>query len=199
MLWIRCESGGTGTRARDGHVLTYMETRVAIERRALVVVAGLPGSGKSTLLRAVCSSALVTVVDSDHDRAWLAARLPKNTPYARYRPLVHTLHRLRIAVLATIAPGPIAVHAPATGLGTRLTLVAIGVLTRRPRHLLWVDCTPEQALAGQIERGRIVRAKSFAKHVRRAPRLRAKLNAGPPRGWQSARVVERGDGLCLGS
>jgi energy-coupling factor transporter ATP-binding protein EcfA2 len=199
LLWIRCESGESGTRARHARVLQHMETKVAIERRALVVVAGLPGSGKSTLLRDVCSNAPVTVVDSDHDRAWLAARLPKNTPYARYRPLVHTLHRLRIAALAASSPGPIAVHAPATGLGTRLTLVAIGVLTRRPRHQLWVDCTPEEALAGQIERGRIVPTKSFAKHVSRAPRLRAKLGTGPPRGWQSARVVERGDALSLGS
>ncbi|MCE7005894.1 Zeta toxin [Kibdelosporangium philippinense] len=167
---------------------------MAVQRRSLVVVAGLPGAGKSTLLRDVGPS--VTVVDSDQIREWLASRLPSGTPYSRYRPLVHIVHRIRIALAAIFAPGPVAVHDPATGVGTRLTLVIIGTLTWRVLHFIWVETTPEEALAGQRARGRVLRKASFARHVGRSRRLDL---SRPPRGWRSITVVGRRTRLCLRS
>ncbi|MFC0110028.1 ATP-binding protein [Kibdelosporangium aridum] len=165
-----------------------------VQRRSLVVVAGLPGAGKSTLLKDVGPG--VTVVDSDQIRNWLAAMLPSGTPYSRYRPLVHIVHRIRIALAAIFAPGPVAVHDPATGVGTRLTLVIIGVLTLRVLHYIWVDTTPEEALAGQRARGRVLRKNSFARHVSRARHLDL---TRPPRGWRTITVVGRRTRLCLRS
>lgn len=165
---------------------------MAVERRALLVVAGLPGSGKSTMLRQVSSSGPVTVLDSDQVRDRLAAILPAGVPYSRYRPLVHVLHRLRTIAVAATASGPVAVHVPATAAVTRLSMVAIGALTGRPRHLLWLDCTPEQALAGQTARARVVPSASFGRHVARATRVRELVSGPQPlRGWQSATIVDR--------
>jgi predicted kinase len=165
--------------------------QMTIKPRSLLVIAGLPGSGKSTLLRCTQASAPVTVLDSDQMRDRVAAVMRDGTPYSRYRPLVHVLHRLRVTLIAVSARGPVVVHDPATGAATRTWLMLLGGITGRARHLLWVDCTPEEAAAGQRSRGRILRRKSFSRHLRRLPHVRALLRAGPPRGWCDRMVVDR--------
>src|SRR4051812_14016440 len=89
--------------------------RMDVDRRALLVVAGLPGAGKSTLLRNTHASTPVEIVDTDQVRDLLAARLPPGTPYGRYRPLVHLLHEARVLRALVCAPGPVVLHDPATG------------------------------------------------------------------------------------
>lgn len=173
---------------------------MTIGPRALLVIAGLPGSGKSTLLRSTQASRPVEVLDSDQMRDRLAAALPPGTPYRRYRPAVHVLHRLRVVLAAARVAGPVVVHDPATGAATRAWLMLTGLVTGRRRHLLWVDCTPEEALAGQRARGRVLRRTSFGRHLRRLPRVRTLLFEGRPRGWQETTVIDRetaGRGLHL--
>src|SRR5690606_32068255 len=97
--------------------------------------------------------------------------LPRGHPYSYYRPLVHVLHTLRLVATAMRAPGPVVVHDPATGALTRTAFVVLGVLTGRSRHLLWIDCTAHEALAGQHHRGRVLPRWSFARHVRNAARF----------------------------
>ncbi|MEU6644168.1 AAA family ATPase [Saccharomonospora sp. NPDC046836] len=163
-----------------------------VETRALLVVAGLPGAGKSTLLRDIEATADITVLDTDHLRARLARTFPPGTAYSLYRPLVHLLHAARLVVAAVRAPGTLVVHDPATGALTRSAFVVLGTLTRRPRHLLWIDCTVADALAGQRRRGRVLLGWSFSRHARNAPRTRDRLAAGArPRGWRSVTVVDR--------
>ncbi|PXY19608.1 AAA family ATPase [Prauserella muralis] len=158
----------------------------------LVVVAGLPGAGKSTLLRDVEAVRPLTVLDTDQVRARLARTLPDGLPYSWYRPLVHVLHLLRLLTAAVRARGPLLVHDPATGAVARAAFVVLGVLTGRSRHLLWIDCSVPEALAGQRRRGRVLLGWSFSRHARNAPRTRARLVAGAvPRGWHTATVVER--------
>lgn len=172
--------------------------RLTIEPRALVVIAGLPGSGKSTLLRCTQTDTPVTVLDSDQLRDRLRALLPR-TPYSRYRPLVHVLHRLRVTWHVLREPCPVVVHDPATGAATRLWLRLLGQLAGRARHFVWVDCSPAQAAAGQRARGRVLRRGSFIRHVRRLPRVRAALSTGP-RGWHTTTIIDRvavGHGLRL--
>ncbi|EHR51106.1 ABC-type polar amino acid transport system, ATPase component [Saccharomonospora marina XMU15] len=172
--------------------------RLTIEPRALVVIAGLPGSGKSTLLRCTETDTAVTVLDSDQLRDRLRALLPR-TPYSRYRPLVHVLHRLRVTWHVLRDASPVVVHDPATGAATRAWLRLLGQLAGRARHFVWVECPPEQAAAGQRTRGRVLRRGSFQRHVRRLPRVRAALRAGP-RGWHTTTIVDRvavADGLHL--
>ncbi|WP_431873840.1 AAA family ATPase [Amycolatopsis sacchari] len=164
--------------------------RMTIERRSLVVVAGLPGSGKSTLLRRTAAHAPVTVLDSDQARDRIAALVRPGTPYRRYRPLVHVLHRLRVTVSAFSRAGPLVVHDPATGAGTRTWLLLVGLLSLRSRHFVWVECSPDDALAGQRARGRVLRPASFQRHVDRLPRVHAALRNGP-RGWTHTHVIDR--------
>ncbi|MQA10792.1 MAG: AAA family ATPase [Pseudonocardiaceae bacterium] len=169
---------------------------ILLERRALLIVAGLPGAGKSTLLRGAQRDAPVdvpiTVLDTDQVRARLAAALPPGTPFAWYRPLAPVVHRLRLLITAVLATGPVVVHHPATGAAARIALAVLGALCGRPCHLLWVDCTPDEALAGQHQRGRVRLKWSFARHANRAERARARLRApNPPWGWKTVTVIDR--------
>jgi hypothetical protein len=174
-------------------------TAVAVRPRSLIVLAGLPGAGKSTLLAAAdTDGAPAVVLDSDQVRTRLRALFPAALPYRLYRPLVHLLHRLRIVWFAITANGLLLVHEPSTRPTTRAGLVAVGALTNRPRHFLWLDASAEEALSGQVERGRLIRSRSFARHVRRATRLRARFAEGvPPRGWHGLTLLTRRDHLRL--
>lgn len=166
--------------------------QLTIECRTLVVIAGLPGSGKTTLLRRTKADTPVLVLDSDQVRDLLATRVPPGTPYRRYRPLVHILHRLRVTASAFARAGPVVVHDPATGAATRTWLMLTGRLSRRSTHFVWVESTVDDAMAGQRARGRVVRRASFQRHVRRLPRAHAALTTGP-RGWHRTTVLDRTD------
>lgn len=174
-------------------------TAVAVRPRSLVVLAGLPGAGKSTLLaRLESGDAPVVVLDSDQVRARLRASFPADLPYRYYRPLVHLVHRMRVLLFAIGGTGLLVVHEPSTRPTTRAWLVLIGMLTGRHRQFLWLDATPEQAMAGQVERGRLVRGGSFARHVRRAAWLRDRFAEGwVPRGWHGMTVLTRRDRVRL--
>lgn len=167
---------------------------VRVPRRALVVLAGLPGAGKSTLLRRLTAPAGTVVLDSEQVRARLRAALPAQLPYRWYRPLVHAVHRARIAWFCCTARGLVVAHEPSTRGGTRLMLVLFAVLTVRPRLLVWLHVGPEEALAGQEARGRLIRSRVFRLHVHRAYRVhRTLLAGGRLRGWQHVLLFTRKD------
>lgn len=174
-------------------------TAVRVAPRSLVVLAGLPGAGKTTMLaRLETDDGDVVVLDSDQVRATLRAAFPQRLPYRYYRPLVHLLHRLRVLFLAISGVGLLVVHEPSTRPTTRAALVAVGALTGRRRHFLWLDSTAEEALAGQVARGRLVRGHAFARHARRANYLRERFIDGwVPRGWHESTVLHRDDRLRL--
>ncbi|WP_432856137.1 AAA family ATPase [Amycolatopsis sp. CA-161197] len=163
---------------------------IELESRDLLVVAGLPGAGKTTLLRHAAGA--LPVLDSDQVRGRLGAVLPAAVVYRLYRPVVHVCHRARIVLFAALRRGPLVVHEPATRASTRRWLGLVARGTRRPARLLWLDATAEEALAGQHSRVRIVRGRSFARHVARARVVREELRAGRvPPGFGSAQVLTR--------
>lgn len=163
-------------------------TVIELGPRDMLVVAGLPGAGKTTMLDHAAPG--LVVLDSDQVRTRLAAAVPA-VPYRCYRPVVHAWHRARV-VRSALARGPIVVHEPSTRASTRALLALVGALSGRPVRLLFLDVTAAQALAGQRSRGRVVRRRSFARHVRRVGRWRAGLLAERvPAGWSSVQVIDR--------
>lgn len=174
----------------------YMPLLIALPDRALLLIAGMPGAGKTTLLQRLWASRnspsdSVVVLDSDAIRAALARRWPM-APYRRYRPLVHLLHRLVIGRAALGTVPVLVVHLPATGAPTRAALAGLALLTGREAHVVWLDADPRQARAGQLARGRVVSAGSFARHSRRAIAITRRLRQGDRLpGWRSATLLDR--------
>ncbi|GAA4619475.1 AAA family ATPase [Saccharopolyspora hordei] len=165
---------------------------VRVGRRSLVVLAGLPGAGKSTALGKIRADAGISTLDSEQVRACLRALLPARLPYRCYRPLVHLAHRTRIAWWCLTASGPVVAHEPATRATTRALLVAFGWVSGRRCVLVWLHADPRDALAGQHQRGRLIRSGSFRRHVQRAERMRLRLRGGAtPRGWQQVHLLTR--------
>ncbi|GAB3161480.1 AAA family ATPase [Amycolatopsis stemonae] len=164
-------------------------TVIELGPRDMLVVAGLPGAGKTTMLRHAAPG--LPVLDSDEVRARLAAAVPR-VPYRCYRPVVHAWHRARVVGRALSAAGPLVVHEPSTRASTRALLALVGVVSGRPVRLLFLDVPASQALAGQRSRGRVVRPRSFARHVRRVGKWREELLASRvPTGWRSVQVIDR--------
>ncbi len=167
---------------------------VRVPRRSLVVFAGLPGAGKSTLLARLDRPETVSVLDSEQVRARLRTVLPERIPYRWYRFVVHMAHRTRIGLQCAVLPGPIVAHEPSTRATTRLMLVLFGWITRRKRVLVWLDADAAEALAGQYERGRLIRPRSFNRHVQRADQMQCRLRAGEVLfGWNAVHVFARQD------
>lgn len=161
-------------------------------QRSLVLVAGMPGAGKSTLLARIVPDKTVAVVDSQSQRDALGRLLPPGLRYARYRPLVHVLHRMAIVRAAVVGPTVVAVHLPATGVALRTLIALLAALTGRSAHLVWLDVEPAVARRGQTKRGRVVPSACFAAHARRAAATSAALRAGRvPWGYARAEVLSR--------
>lgn len=143
------------------------------------------------MLRHADNRAHAAIADSEQVRNGALGLIPDWLPYRCYRPIVHLIHRLRIGLVALRYTGPVVVHEPATRASTRLLLV-IGMLARRTRRLVWISADPDDARRGQLERGRLVAARSFARHVRRARSVEYSLQADRGlRGWHSTLLVGR--------
>lgn len=162
--------------------------------RDLVVVTGLPGSGKSTLMRRAVRG---TRIDSQDTRDRWDHRMPRLLPYAVYRPLVRLAHYagLRRALRAGDA---VVVHDCGTQAWVRRWLAREARRRGSSLHLLLLDVTPQQALAGQRERGRGVSRYAFLRHRAASERLLRAVERGRvPAGCGSAVLIDRdaADGL----
>lgn len=174
---------------------------IRVPRHSLVVFAGIPGAGKSTVLHRLsahtggagrASSAAPAVLDSDEVREDLRSGLPDWIHPCWYRPAVHLLHGLRIIRWCVRAHGPVAAHEPATRASSRAFLALCARLSGRERVLVWLRVDPGDALAGQRARGRLIGARSFARHVRRAVRIEGLLVTGTGlRGWPRVHAFSR--------
>ncbi|MFJ5637432.1 AAA family ATPase [Streptomyces goshikiensis] len=150
--------------------------RLHYPRGAVVVVSGLPGSGKSTLLRAWSPGVLL--VDPRDVREAYQARMPARIPYAVYRPWARLAYvrRLREA----LATGqPLLVHDCGSRPWIRRWLARSAASQGRELHVVMLDVSAADALAGQEARGRWVPARVFARHHRRLTRLVRHLGASP--------------------
>lgn len=171
----------------------------------LVLVGGVPGAGKSTLLARVADDRPgARVLDPDAHRRRMAALLP-GVPYRLCRPVVHTLHA--VDTLRAVLRGPAAypdgvlfVHDPATRSGRREALARLARWCGWQPVLVLVDVPRQAALDGQVERGRVVRARSFARHWERSAAQRSGLadavaTRRPVGSWAEVHLVDRSTAL----
>jgi len=155
----------------------------------LAVVTGLPGSGKSTLMHRAVRGA--RRVDSQDTRDRWAQRMPRFLPYALYRPLVRLAHYVGLRRALRAGEG-VVVHDCGTQAWVRRWLAREARRRGGTLHLLLLDVTPEQALAGQRARGRGVSRYAFLRHRAAATRLlRAAERGDLPRGCGSAILLDR--------
>ena len=166
-------------------------TRIDLPGRTLLLVAGMPGAGKSTLLAGLPARDGLLVLDSEQQRDAVRRALP-GVPYAWYRPLVHLLHRFAVLVAAFSETPTVVVHLPATDERIRLAVARLAALSGRSAHLLWLHADPDEALRGQIGRGRVVPPPSFAAHAEHAAATTAALLGDREHpGWASVTVLDR--------
>uniref|UniRef100_A0AAU2K547 ATP-binding protein n=1 Tax=Streptomyces sp. NBC_00049 TaxID=2903617 RepID=A0AAU2K547_9ACTN len=155
----------------------------------IVVVSGLPGGGKSTLIKRAAGEGVA--IDSQDVRERWERRMPGALPYAVYRPLVRAAHYWGLwRILRSGAS--VVVHDCGTQSWVRGLLGAVARRRGRALHLLLLDTSPEEALAGQAARGRRVSVYAFARHRGAVTRLLREAEAGrPPAGCASATLLDR--------
>jgi predicted kinase len=161
-----------------------------------VVVGGIPGAGKTTLLARAAPPDDARVLDSAEVRRWCRDRLGRVMPYAAYRPVVHTVHLLRVW-RALGAAAPVVIHDCATRAWLRRLMVRRARRAGRPVFLLLLHVDAELARTGQHARGRRVRPRAMRRHERR---WSAMVTGGRPahasasllrEGFAEVRVLDR--------
>lgn len=149
----------------------------------VVLVGGVPGAGKTTAIARVSGELpLVDALDPEAFRDRMRRRLPEGTDYAAYRPLVHTLHALRVLLVLLRGPVPgrtLVVHDPATRPRRRRLFAWLARRRGWDPVLVYVDVPRALAETGQVLRGRVVDPASFAGHWARWEALRCEVTGAP--------------------
>ncbi|MFF4329413.1 AAA family ATPase [Streptomyces sp. NPDC001591] len=168
--------------------------RLSFPAGDIVVVSGLPGGGKSTLIKRAAPGG---GIDSQDVRERWERRMPKALPYGAYRPLVRAAHYWTL--WRELRSGAsLVVHDCGTQRWVRALLAATARRRGRRLHLLLLDASPEEALAGQAARGRGVSPYAFARHRAAVGRLLAAAASGrSPRGCATTTLLDRPTAAAL--
>lgn len=160
---------------REPHEVPAAARELRYPAGALVMVTGLPGAGKSTLLARLFPLAGdetrpvavggVRVIDSVQARNWWRRYL-RALPPRLLIPLVYVTHVWRIA-RALVAGESVVAHTRGTWAHLSYGLARLARRLGTELHLIMLDVDPGTARAGQVSRGRVLTAKTFARHCRR--------------------------------
>ena len=169
--------------------MSIADAVLRVPGRSLVVLAGLPGAGKTTTLRRVTPSLPGDVVALDAEDVAAALRHAP-VPYAALRPVVHAGHLARVVRATTGPAASVLATDPLSSPLRRLLLHCAARCTGRSLDVVLVDATVEQALAGQVERGRTLGPRRMRRHVRRWRRLRRRPSLPLVASWASLSRAE---------
>jgi hypothetical protein len=159
---------------------------LAVPRRDVLVVAGLPGAGKTTLLRAVARPEDVVLDPEPLGDAFRRA-LP-GVPYRAFRPVVHIAHRARVLLALRRGTDGLIIHEPGGRHRWRRRLVSAARHGGRDVHLLVVQAAPREAEAGRIRRRRTLPSGGAARYERVWGELSEELHQG----WHGSRLEAEG-------
>jgi hypothetical protein len=167
--------GVKGLTVREPREVPAAAEELRYPAGALVMVSGLPGAGKSTLLARLfplvgdetrpVAVGDVRVIDSVQARNWWRRYLG-GLPPRLLIPLGIVMHVWRIA-RALFAGKSVVAHTRGTW---ALMSYGLAWLARRlgtELHQIMLDVDPHTARAGQFSRGRVLTARTFARHCRR--------------------------------
>ncbi|MCC3773750.1 AAA family ATPase [Streptomyces sp. UNOB3_S3] len=164
--------GLTDLRGQEGPPLT-----LSYPAGTVLVVSGLPGSGKSTLLRRLSASTTAPAVDPRTAHEACEAVMPAWLPYAVYRPWARAKHFRWLR--AEVRGGrPFLVHDCGSRAWMRRWLAREAARQGHELHLILLDVTASEALAGQEARGRWAPRRVFDRHRRGLDRLLGGLSGG---------------------
>lgn len=196
----RYEKCETKPHPAAGYPPMRLQKDLSYPPRALVLVAGLPGAGKSTLLlrlygmrgdetQPVVAADGVRVIDSRQARNWWAPRLGP-VPQRAMIPLIYGTHVWRI-VRALVGGHAVVAHTRGTW---PHILYGFAWLARRldtGMYLILLDVPPQAARDGQHSRGRVLTARTFARHCRRWQSLMTRAGDGSLRQPTGVTVLDR--------
>lgn len=164
---------------------------LAVPRRDVLVVAGLPGAGKTTLLREVAGAGDL-VLDPQQLGDQLSRRLPAVVPYRWYRPVVHAWHRASVVVRLVRGDDGLIIHEPGGRPRWRRRLVGLARSRGSAVHLLVVRADPEEAEAGRVHRQRTLPKGRAARHEQEWADMLEEIAAG----WSASRLAAEGFAGC---
>jgi hypothetical protein len=164
---------------------------LAVPRRDVLVVAGLPGAGKTTLLREVAGAGDL-VLDPQELGDHLRRKLPSWVPYRWYRPVVHVWHRGGVVVRLVRGDDGLIIHEPGGRPRWRRHLVRLARSRGSAVHLLVVRADPAEAEEGRHRRQRTLPRGRAARHELEWAEMLEEISHD----WRSSRLAAEGFAGC---
>jgi hypothetical protein len=164
---------------------------LAVPRRDVLVVAGLPGAGKTTLLREVAGAGDLVLDPQQLGDRWRRS-LPPWVPYRWYRPAVHAWHRGGVVVRLIRGDDGLIIHEPGGRPRWRRRLVALASRRGSAVHLLVGRADPQQAEEGRIDRQRTLPQGRAARHEAEWAEMLEEI----AHGWPASRLAAEGFAGC---
>jgi hypothetical protein len=163
---------------------------LAVPRRDVLVVAGLPGAGKTTLLREVAGVGDV-VLDPQRLGDRVRTRVPW-LPYRLYRPIVHLAHRAGVVVRLLRGDDGLIIHEPGGRPRWRRRLLSLAQARGSAVHLLVVRADPGEAEAGRIDRRRTLPEGRAERYEQEWAAMLEEIGDG----WATSRLAAEGFTGC---